>query len=942
MGMWASSNGSSWNMINSDSGGNGICNTVVPQNQWNHIAYTRNNTTFRLFLNGKLDGIVSASGTIVDRSSQAKYIGTWAGAGGGAPAVNGSIDDFRFTKGVARYTTDFTPPARAYPETGGKSFVTTNVNAGVVQRFTTTGTTSWTAPSDVTQVEVLVVAAGGTGAADSTTNVGNGGGGGGGLIYNSAYPVTPGQTYTVTVGAGQVGLFANSKRSGGNSVFGNLIAIGGGGGGYYINNTGADGGSGGGGGSTSAGGGAGTAGQGFAGGTASSNAGGGGGGAGGTATGTNTRDGGPGLQFGISGIPTYYAGGGGGSASSGAQGTGGIGGGGAAGTVGTNGTANTGGGGGAQINGGAKSGDGGSGIVIVRYTTTAVANTSDATTDNLVDSPTQYGHDFGNGGEVVGNYATMNPLMGSTLPTFSNGNLTITGNSGSSSFGCVYSSIAMTSGNWYAEVRLDVLGTNQTQLGVASYVYPRDTSNQNGLNNGIVLINFDNSLSAYRGVYQNGSVLTGGNVGMTFSAGDIIGVAFNATARTVAFYQNGVSLGSSSPYSVADVGTGQFYFVGIVGNTATTKLSWNFGQRAWAYAPPAGFNALTTKNLPRLAIGSAAATPNQFFDAALYTGTGAAQTITLPGAFQPDLVWMKARSAADNHVLMDSVRGTSAALFSDLTNAEVTNATRITSFNSNGFTLGSSASVNTSSATYVAWGWKAGGTAVSNTSGTIASQVSANTTSGFSVVTYTGTGINATVGHGLGVAPSMYICKRRDSTSPWRVYHTSLSYTTYINLSDAGASASDSSVWNSAPTTSVFGIGTNDMNTNTGTYVAYCWAEIPGFSKFGSYAGNSATDGPFVYLGFRPRWVMIRKTTDTGGHWVIFDSSRNTFNLTQGGLLASSNVTEYTTGQAGAVDLLSNGFKLKNADGFVNASGSTYIYMAFAEKPFGNVNGTAR
>ena len=932
--------------------------TNICNGQWHHCAISRSNATIRMFVNGKLENQISYAIALSPNSGAPRpRIGSYSA--GTAGRWNGQIDDLRMTMGVARYQSDFTPPARALPETGGKSFVTTNVNAGVVQRFTTTGTTSWTAPTDVTSVEVLVIAGGGGGGASC-----GGGGGAGGLIYNNSYPVTPGQTYTVTVGAGGIGTGSSASRgtNGSNSVFGNLTAIGGGGGASLTAQGGLAGGSGGGDSHTGQTPGAGTAGQGFAGGRATPSAydeaGGGGGGAGAvgfTAVGSGTTSatvagiGGPGLAFGISGSSTFYAGGGAGGVMRGsARQLGGAGGGGNGagnGTNATSATVNTGGGGGgggrADLSPSASytGGDGGSGIVIVRYTTTAVGNTSDATTDNLTDSPTLYGHDTGAGGEVVGNYCTLNPIDTETDHSFSNGNLTLF--KAASNWSSVRSTMAFSSGKWYFETTYNA-SWDYAHVGVLDVTV--DTYAGQVANTGYVG-NYAKGWAYQQDarIWNNGQL--SGVTSIRSVAGDICMCAVDMDNGKIWWGRNGTWFNSGNPAA----GTNAVYsnLSGTVSPAFSvygdsSGITVNFGQRAWAYAPPAGFNAITTKNLPRLAIGSAAATPNQFFDAALYTGTGAAQTITLPGAFQPDLVWMKARSAADNHVLMDSVRGTSAALFSDLTNAEVTNATRITSFNSNGFTLGSSASVNTSSATYVAWGWKAGGTAVSNTSGTIASQVSANTTSGFSIVTYTGTGVNATVGHGLGVAPSMYICKRRDSTSPWRVYHTSLSYTTYINLSDAGASASDSSVWNSAPTTSVFGIGTNDMNTNTGTYVAYCWAEIPGFSKFGSYTGNSATDGPFVYLGFRPRWLMIRKTTDTGGHWDIFDSSRNTFNLTQAALLASSNVTEYTSGQAGAVDLLSNGFKLKNADGFVNLSGSTYIYMAFADKPFGNVNGTAR
>jgi hypothetical protein len=931
----------------------GVCNTgpvvtytwAPATNTWYHLCVMRQGTSYYLYINGQQIQAASYSQTWVDAATYVGY--------GGAGYLNGKMDDIRITNGVVRYNiAGFTPPARALPEVGGKSFTTVNINAGVVKSFTTTGTTSWTAPTDVSQVEVLVVAGGGGGGHGSSS----GGGGGGGVIYNTQYPVTPGQTYTVTVGAGGAGTSGSVGGSGGNSIFGNLTAIGGGG-------AGAAGGSGGGAPNSSTY--AGTAGQGFAGGQGYVDGSayyrdGGGGGAGGVGGNSSTNSGsagnggagGVGLQFGISGTPTYYAGGGGGAGWTRAgpphvtPGTGGLGGGGAGSLYNidtpTAGTANTGGGGGASNNGAA----GGSGIVLIRYTTAAVGNTSDATTDNLVDSPTLYGHDTGAGGEVVGNYATMNPLMGSTLPTFSNGNLTITGNSGSSSFGCVYSSIAMTSGNWYAEVRLDVLGTNQTQLGVASYVYPRDSSNQNGLNSGLVLINFDNSLSAYRGVYQNGSVLTGGNVGMTFSVGDIIGVAFNATARTVAFYQNGVSLGSSSPYSVADVGTGQFYFVGLVGNTASTKLSWNFGQRAWAYTPPAGFNALTTKNLPRLT-NAAAIAPNQYFSAVLYTGNGtnSPNALTISSLnFQPDLVWIKNRTSATDNWLQDTVRGLGYALNSNTTSIDlVTGGGDVSAVNSTGFVVSyANSRTNASANNYVAWCWRAGGTAVSNTAGTITSQVSVNTASGFSIVTYTGGATGATVGHGLGVTPAFVITKCRNATQYWIVHHQSIAITSNLYLQTTDGAQPDSQYTAKSATTLTLGSNVNSVNTTGNTYVSYCWAEVAGFSKFGSYDGNSSTDGPFVYCGFKPALVMIKGNfSAAASQWYVYDNGRDTFNPVASRMLLNTSGTETL---ATDIDFVSNGFKLRYpaGGGGLNSTGSTYIYAAFAEKPFGNANGTAR
>ena len=324
-----------------------------------------------------------------------------------------------------------------------------------------------------------------------------------------------------------------------------------------------------------------------------------------------------------------------------------------------------------------------------------------------------------------------------------------------------------------------------------------------------------------------------------------------------------------------------------------------------------------------------------FMNATLYTGTGGTQTITngAPGqSFQPDFVWIKERSSTSSHALIDSVRGVSNLLSSNTTDAEATGQVALTSFNTNGFSVGNDGKTNESPQTYVAWQWKAGGAAVTNTAGTISSQVSANTTAGFSVVTYTGTGANATVGHGLGVAPKMVIVKRRDGTSDWIVWQTALSGTEYLglNLTNAKYTASPS-IWNSTtPTSSVFSIGTSGATNPSGaTMVAYCFAEVAGYSAFGSYTGNGSTDGTFVFTGFRPRFVMF-KASSTTGDWQIFDTARNTYNVMDLRLDANASAAEST---AANLDTLSNGFKLRTNSASVNGSGVSFVYMAFAENP---------
>ena len=322
--------------------------------------------------------------------------------------------------------------------------------------------------------------------------------------------------------------------------------------------------------------------------------------------------------------------------------------------------------------------------------------------------------------------------------------------------------------------------------------------------------------------------------------------------------------------------------------------------------------------------------------ATTYTGNGSTQSISNAVntvSFQPDFVWMKGRSGATDHALYDSVRGATFDLVSNSTAAETTQTTGLTTFGAAGFTVGALAKVNTSAATYVGWQWKAGGTAVSNTAGTITSSVSANTTAGFSVVTYTGTGANATVGHGLGVAPAFIIFKGRTNVSNWWCYHsglTSAAYTISLNQTSA-QSNSPTSFQSTAPALTVFSIGTDGGTNSTAIpTVAYCWAPIAGYSAFGSYTGNSSLDGPFIYTGFRPRWLMIKCSSDAATPWMIWDSSRDTYNPEAARLVPNLADAELSVSVG---DFVSNGIKLRVTGTSYNATGSTYIYAAFAENP---------
>ena len=351
---------------------------------------------------------------------------------------------------------------------------------------------------------------------------------------------------------------------------------------------------------------------------------------------------------------------------------------------------------------------------------------------------------------------------------------------------------------------------------------------------------------------------------------------------------------------------------------------------------------LSTANLPDPAIDPAqGSSPEDYFNTVLWTGNGTSQTITGVG-FQPDLVWGKGKSYAVNHALIDAVRGSNKFLESSTSDAEDTLSTIITSFDTDGFSVGSAGRLNTSGQTYVAWNWKANGSGVSNTDGSITSTVSANTTSGFSIVSYTGTGVGtiATIGHGLDQAPDWIVVKSRDTSGRgWIVYHSSLGATKKLDLEDTDPAQTVTANWNDTePTSTVFTVGTGGDTNTTDDFIAYCFHSVDGFSRMGKYVGNGSADGPFVYTGFRPAFVMIKRT-DSAGSWTMLDATRDTYNEMDTILVAEATSTETDFGTANRnMDFLSNGFKIRytTAGGTteMNASGGTYIYMAFAENPF--------
>ena len=348
--------------------------------------------------------------------------------------------------------------------------------------------------------------------------------------------------------------------------------------------------------------------------------------------------------------------------------------------------------------------------------------------------------------------------------------------------------------------------------------------------------------------------------------------------------------------------------------------------------------------------------PELFFQTLIWTGDGGTKSFTLDGSenMQPDWVWSKARESLStitgSHFLFDSVRGGGAEkeIRSNNSGAEGSSANQVygyvSSFDSDGFTTTAGSSnndyFNKSSIKYVAWNWKAGGSASSNGDGDITSSVSVNTTAGFSIVSYTGNGsATQTIGHGLGAVPKVMIFKRRNSTSDWIVYHVTRGATKYIPLNSTSTGSTYEPYFaNTEPTSSVFTVDTaGDINGSSDTFIAYLFSEIKGYSKFGAYTGNGNADGTFVYTGFKPAWVMSKRTDATDG-WRIRDAKRDVDNPAQHRLLANASDAEVVASSQDT-DFLSNGFKIRNSDSGYNASGGTYIYLAFASNPFVNSNG---
>ena len=545
------------------------------------------------------------------------------------------------------------------------------------------------------------------------------------------------------------------------------------------------------------------------------------------------------------------------------------------------------------------------------------------------------------------NFATLNPLNGLTGITYSVGNIKMTGSASNNAL----SSMAVSSGKYYFEVySADNGGSGNLLVGII------DTS----------AVNAVATLATNNGTYRSNGVITNlagsaQTAGATYGTGNYIGVAVDVDAGTVQFYKDNVAQGATPSFSF----TANTEIVPHIRCDATDSIAViNFGQDptfakivsagtatgtgagVFRYAPPSGFLALCTSNLPEPTIGANSDTQaDDHFNTVLYTGTGSSNAITGVG-FQPDWTWIKRRSGNPNAIgnghnsLYDSTRGVTNELYSDLTSGEADNNNSLTAFGTDGFTVGSEARVNANNETHVAWNWKAnGGTTSSNTDGSITSTVQANTDAGFSIVSYTGTGSGATIGHGLSSALNMVIIKNRDQTDNWAVGQTDIGFGNHLQLNVTDASTSASAVFNAtAPTSTVFSVGTNHKtNASSEDYIAYCFHSVEGYSKFGSFKGNASADGTFVYTGFKPAYILMKNTTITTP-WYILDNriGNGEGNTTPNKFLVAntSGVEDSPTG----ADFLSNGFKIRTTGQGQNGSNELIIYMAFSEQTFKYAN----
>lgn len=986
---YMSSNGSAWDIVS----GNTIARPTVA-GQWNHIAITRSGNTFTAYHNGKQTTTWTSSASIFQNANSVSIGKGQGGNGAGNASWQGMISNVRVVIGSVLYTGNFTPSTTPFTAVANTRLLTlqdstiidnstnalTFTNTGSVavsdaspwQRtvgydasgsnnnwypvnfdysvprstvltYGTPGTYTWVAPAGVTSVKALVIAGGGAGGSNG------GGGGAGGMIYNAAVAVTPGNSYTVTVGRGG---HTRNQGNATNSVFSSLTAIAGGNGATYGVVGAQNGGSGGGGtlGNNTPG--TGTAGQGNAGGAGNNgNAGntyyhGGGGGAGGTGFAGGDSRGGPGLVNSITGVPIYYAGGGGAHyfiTNTAYYAVGGIGGGGTG--VGgrsgpaAGGTPNSGGGGGGT-SAGLGGGPGGSGVVILSYTNAAsyvgTGANSIVASDVVKNAPTDFEDSTGVSGNYAildyANYPISNSNSGNTY-NITNAGLTLMSDS-SGAHKIVPATMPVSSGKWYFEM---ILESDASDAYSAMGLIPWPLPNHDYLTNLPSSTSTTNGFSWQAGNTNNFTFWTdyiGGaaryvtvNPISAAAIGDVMQIAIDIDNNKIWVGRNNVwydaSGGSTgNPSTGANpTATNVTRYIGQYGALIPfcsvgqeNMITANFGQSGFMYTPPTGFKAINSKNLKDSGSTNLPDTFGNFVNT-------------------PDLVWIKNRTAASGGGFFNTVIGPTRFLQPTNTNGLATTSGELETFLPNGFMVGTNGNItNNSGNSYVAWNWNRG------------------KTPGFDIVNYGGDGVNGRmIPHNLGQVPAFYITKcltsynNTQGFTDWSVYHQSCP--TYTGNSRQGKQAlwlhsilgaanGVGGFFNNATSTEFSPNQINYDNSLGQSYIAYLWAEVPGFSKFGGYTGNNDNNGPFVYLGFRPRFILLKKIGEasTTYGWQIYDTARSPANLANlPGFWADATAAEAPNTYA--IDLLSNGFKIKTNNANMN-NGSTFVYAAWAESPF--------
>ena len=535
--------------------------------------------------------------------------------------------------------------------------------------------------------------------------------------------------------------------------------------------------------------------------------------------------------------------------------------------------------------------------------------------DSLVDVPTDWGGDSADaGGEVRGNYAVLDISDKNSAVTLTNGGLNYSASAGSGARTTIGTG---TSGLWYFEHTVNSSIGLYTPIIVGAST---KTAAVTAIASEPLYLFFYTDSSAWqvrRSVY--GSTTDINVSGTSYPVlGDVLQIAYDATNGRAWLGKNNNWINSSggitgnpstgeNPTFTFEPGLALFPRICDVGAPYSGIL--NTGQRPFAYTPPTGFKSINTKNI------------NEQY----------------PFANGPDLVWIKNRTSSYNHILSDTVNGPIGYLSSSTTDGFQTAGTAVTEFTSNGFTVGSIAGGNRSSDTHVAWSWNAGSTTSSNKDGVLQSTVRVNKDAGFSIVSYAGSGSDTTVGHGLGKTPDFIIWKALNDAYNWDIYHKSSGYQASLIFTTAGTR----NVLHTAPTTNIIPV----KHTYTGgsasgqRMVAYCWTEVPGYSKFGAYYGNGVADGSFIHTGFRPRWILIRSTT-AARDWLLYDTERLSFNVIgtgvgEGPIQPNTSGLAYNQdGYINACDILSNGFKIRKSTTNINASGEYHLYAAFADMPF--------